>query len=48
MQNHLNIASLAIIAYSNYIDFPNLLACYGQQKTKQTRYIKNQRFKNYK
>ena len=32
MQNHLNIASLAIIAYSNYVDFPNLLAYHGQQE----------------
>ena len=31
---------LAIIAYSNCRDFSNLLACHGQQKTKQTRYIK--------
>ena len=38
---HLNIASLAIIAYSKCIDFPNLLVWHGQQKTKQTRCIKN-------
>ena len=44
MQNHLNIHSLALIAYNNYIDFPNLLAYHGQQKTKQTRYTKNQTF----
>ena len=38
---------IAIIAYSNYIDYLNLLACHGQQKTKQIRYtiIKKIKFK---